>query len=55
MGSKLGSPSITYLPLSKAEITRIIERHTRVLHKQIEKVRKNLLELEFKCSEGGIK
>jgi len=55
MGSKLGSPSTQYIPLSKADVIKIIQKQTSVLHKNIEKVRKNLFELEMKLNKGGIK
>ena len=50
MGGKLGTKPVRYIPLSKQEIIKMIKKHSSVLHKDIEKVRKGLLELEYQCS-----
>ena len=55
MNSRLGTTPVRYIPLSKAEVVRIIEKHTRVLQKDLEKVRKGLVELEYKYSNKILK
>jgi len=55
MGGKLGTKPVRYIPLSKQEIIKMIKKHSSVLHKDIEKVRKGLVELEYKYSNKILK
>ena len=51
MPKKLGSQAIKYVPLSKAEIIKMINQKTNMLEKDVEKIRKGLFELEMKVDE----